>query len=88
MRSYYFTFGYGAGHPFNGGWIIVKSQNIEIAQRIYQLYFPDKSDSNELNCSMIYTENEFKRTQMYKNGNYGKRCHGIIEYKQFKQKAV
>lgn len=88
MRSYYFTFGCNAKHLFEGGWIIIKAKNKENAQKLFELYFPDKSDLNECKYSMVYSEKEFKRTQMYANGNYGKRCHGIIEFKKFKQKAV
>ncbi len=88
MRSYYFTFGCGTEHPFKGGWIIVKAKNKANAKKTFSLYFPDKSESGENNYAMMYSEDEFKCTQMYENGNHGKRCHGIIEFKQLKQKAV
>lgn len=83
MRSYYFTFGCNAKHLFKGGWIIIKAKNKKNAEKVFGLYFSDKSG-----YAMIYSEKEFKRTQMYLNGNYGKRCHGIIGFKKFKQKAV
>lgn len=86
MKSYYFTFGCNAKHPFKGGWIIIKAKNKKNAEKVFGLYFSDKSDFGECKYSMIYSENEFKRTQMYLNGNYGKRCHGIIEFKRFKAK--
>lgn len=86
MRNYYFTFGTLKSHPFHGGWIIVKARSLEKAKSIFNLFFSDETDTQTCNCAFIYTEKEFMNTQMYENGNFGRRCHGIISFKAFKNK--
>lgn len=74
MNKYYFTFG-TEGQPYKGGWVIVESDNINVAIGIFRAIYPDKQD-RVLNCSHCYTEDEFKRTKMYENNdNFGSACH-------------
>ena len=50
------------------------------------MYFPNRENPMICNCSIVYTEKDFKDTQMYISGNFGKRCHGIIGFKALKNK--
>ena len=71
---------------FYGGWIIVKARNLRSAIEIFKMYFPNRENPMLCNCSIVYTEKDFKDTQMYISGNFGKRCHGIIGFKALKNK--
>lgn len=87
MNNYYFTFGSNdANQPFRGGWVIVKAVSQIAAITIFNTYFPNRKNPQICNCAVIYTENEFVRTQMYQKGNFGRRCHGIIGFKALKNK--
>lgn len=67
---YYVTF--GSDGYFNGGWVEVDADTYSEA---YELF--DKAYSTNAYCS-IYSEEQFKGTNMYKNGNLGARCHEKI----------
>lgn len=87
MKNYYFTFGENdVNQPFRGGWVIVKAVSIGAAMRIFNEYFSNHRESQMCNYAIVYNESEFKKTQMYKNGNFGRRCHGIIGFKALKNK--
>lgn len=77
MKKFYFTYG-SEGHPFVGGWTEVEAPDMNSACSIFQVVHPNKS-GDCLNCSSIYAEDEFKRTQMAgPKGNFGARCHEKI----------
>lgn len=77
INNYYFTFGTSESFPFQGGWVIIKAPNMIAARKIFACYFPNTSDC--LNCSFVYTEEEFLFTKMYEEGhNMGAGCHLII----------
>ena len=77
INNFYFTFGTDEAFPFQGGWVIVKAPDMMTARQIFMLYFP--SVSGYLNCAFVYSEEEFKKTKMYKDGeNMGAGCHMII----------
>ena len=78
MNNYYFTYG-SEGHPFKGGWTRVRCESLDIAIKIFKLYHPNKEGFCCLNCSDYYTEEQFRKTSMYKNGNFGEFTHEIIE---------
>lgn len=76
MLRFFFTYG-TSGQPFRGGWTEVHAENVEKACEAFQAYHPSK-EGNLLACSSVYTEAEFKKTEMYRTDNFGARCHEII----------
>lgn len=72
----YFTYG-SDGQPFVGGWTEVEAPDVHTACAAFRAYHPDKTEGL-LNCSSIYNQNDFERTEMYRNGNFGSRCHEVI----------
>lgn len=76
MTRFYFTYGTG-GQPFVGGWTEVEAPNYSAACAAFRAYHPDKTNGL-LNCSSVYDEEYFKRTEMYRDGNFGCRCHEVI----------
>lgn len=86
MKNYYFTFGKLKTHPFYRRLDHSKARNLRSAIEIFKMYFPNRENPMLCNCSIVYTEKDFKDTQMYISGNFGKRCHGIIGFKALKNK--
>lgn len=84
MPTFYFTYG-SSGHPYYGGWTEIEAADIQTACKVFQGLHPNKR-GDSLNCSCVYTEEQFKKTSMYADGNFGIRCHeriGVtIEYPQ------
>lgn len=88
MENFYFTFGTDKSQPFYGGWIIVKAKNMREAALIFKMYFPNLRHPEFCNCAGIYSEQDFQETGMYKQGNFKRRCHGIIGFKPLKNIGV
>ena len=79
LKSFYFTFGTDEEFPFRGGWIIIESPNMIAAKNIFKEYFPPRDTGGCLNYSFCYSEEEFKKTIMYKEyDNLGAGCHITI----------
>lgn len=84
LRTYYFTYGDDPEQPFCGGWTEVRARNMSEAVCLFREKHPDKLISKEagyfglLNCAFVYTEDQFKDTTMYTDGNRGFRCHERI----------
>ena len=76
MARFYFTYGTD-GQPYVGGWTEVEAPDRKSACAVFRAYHPDKWEGL-VNCSSIYTEEQFKETRMYLEGNYGFRCHEVI----------
>ena len=76
MPKFYFTYG-TEGQPFFGGWTEVDAPGIHAACAAFRAYHPDKI-AGIVNCSSIYDEEQFKRTEMYRKSNFGCRCHEVI----------
>lgn len=76
MSRFYFTYG-SEGQPFRGGWTVVEAPNRMAAVGAFCVFHPDKTE-RLLNCSDIYDEERFMRTEMADTGNLGSRCHEII----------
>ena len=76
MPKFYFTYGTD-GQPFVGGWTEVEAPDRRAACAAFRSYHPDKTEGL-LNCSSVYDEAWFKQTEMYRNGNFGVRCHERI----------
>lgn len=74
-----FYFSYGTeGHPYVGGWTEVEAQDFHSACCAFRAVHPNK-ENDCLNCCSIYTEDEFKRTQMAGlKGNLGAGCNEKI----------
>ncbi|WP_317316426.1 hypothetical protein [Longibaculum muris] len=70
--KYYFTFGTAEYFPYQGGHVIVKARSRYEAAEKFRKEFPDYQEGF-LNCSFIYSEEEWKETNM-KNSV----CHEII----------
>ncbi len=68
MAKYYFTFGYDAG----GGWTEVTADSYYKASEVFKLYHPP-FEGDFLPCAGMYSEKEFKKTKMFRDGNFGKR---------------
>lgn len=76
MERFYFTYG-THGQPYIGGWTVVEAENIGIATAAYRAYHQDIVPGF-LNCGGVYTEDQFMKTTMSQNGNYGFRCREVI----------
>ena len=77
MARFYFTYGTG-GQPFVGGWTEVEAEDARAACAAFRAYHPDKAEGL-LNCSSVYTEEQFKRTEMAgPSGNFHRFCHEVI----------
>lgn len=77
MARFYFTYGTD-GQPYVGGWTEVEAPDVRAACAAFRAYHPDK-DEGLLNCSSVYTEEQFKRTEMAgPNGNFHRFCHEVI----------
>lgn len=76
MAKFYFTYGTD-GQPFFGGWTEVEAPDAHAACAAFRAYHPDKTE-DLVNCSSIYDEEKFKLTEMYRESNFGFRCHEII----------
>ena len=77
MAIFYFTYGTSEQFPYRGGWTEVEANTEREATCAFRAYHPDHSP-HCLNCSDVYTEERFKRTTMYTEGNFGARCHERI----------
>ena len=76
MNRFYFTYGTSETMPFRGGWTEVIADTKEQAINIFNIIHKPRHEGI-VNCSFIYTEEEFKTTNMYKeNSNFGQ---GLVE---------
>ena len=76
--NFYFTFGTDEDQSFYGGWVKIIAEDKDQAYEKFRKCFPDR-EQGTLNCAFVYTEDEFKKTKMPIRGNYGFKCHEIIE---------
>lgn len=76
MANFYFTYG-SEGHPFYGGWTEVLAPNARLACEAFRHCHPDRANGL-LNCSSVYDEANFRKTEMCKDGNFGAKCHELI----------
>ncbi len=78
MKKFYFTFGTDRQYPFYLGYIIIYAPNGKVAREIFKAYFPNRPGSSAINCSFIYSEEEFMK---YWDETWSKsKCHGIIKF--------
>ena len=77
MAKFIFTYG-TEGQPFYGGWTEVQADDMELAEAAFRIFHPSKH-GDLLNCSSVYTEEEFSRSKMAgPGGNFGRFCHETI----------
>lgn len=78
MAKFYFTYGATDNMPFIGGWTEIEAPNLTAAVMAFRLFHPDRN-KGIVNCSFIYTEEQFKKTDMSgADGNYYRHCHERI----------
>lgn len=75
--KFYFTYGSDDRHPFKGGWTEVTADNQRMALAAFSAVHPKVDD--QPNYASMYSEDMFIATSMYKNDNFGARCHETIE---------
>lgn len=73
---FYFTYG-SEGQPFSGGWTEIEAPDARSACALFRAFHPDKTEGF-LNCSSVYSEDSFFKTEMPKEGNLGARCRERI----------
>lgn len=74
MANFYFTYGTNKNFPFRGGWTEITAPDVSAACHIFRAVHPDKIDGI-LNCADIYSEESFRKTNMYlENNNFGIGC--------------
>ena len=79
MQTYYFTFGISPDFPYQDGWIEIQAPTMGQAMITFSKKYPHPKH-NVLNCAFIYDERQFRATRMYKEGNFGRRCHETIRW--------
>lgn len=77
MAKFYFTYGTSRQYDYQGGWTEVEASDMGTACAAFRAYHPDKS-KGIMNCGLVYTEELFKATKMYTEGNLGAYCHERI----------
>lgn len=83
MSKFYFVYKNCEGSPFTNGWSTVIAPTLDAARALFRAVHPDYNPG-ELNCSLVYTKEQFKKTEMYEKGNGGKREHEIIKINAIK----
>lgn len=79
MEKYYFTYGGGdAEQPFYGGWSEVYADS-ESTARDKHMKMHGLSSHGNVRCAGVYDEAHFKNTGMSRYGNFGMKCHEVIE---------
>ena len=83
MQKTYFTFGTSQTFPYQNGWIEIEAPSQTKACEYFKNKYPHPTKPDILNCSFIYSEEEFKNTIMFKEqNNLGAACHEKITTKQ------
>lgn len=76
MGKFYFTYGTGE-QPFYGGWTEIEAPSQAAACTIFKMFHPDKT-AGLLNCSSVYSAENYEKSNMFKNGNFDRFCHERI----------
>lgn len=70
-KNYYFTYGTDKGFPFILGWTRVVAPSYESAVAAFKSFHPCRNDYGTINCSSIYTEEQFFASSLPLEGNGG-----------------
>ena len=76
MPKFYFTYGTD-GQQFVGGWTEVEAPTVKAAVIAFRAFHPDKTPGL-LNCSDVYPQEQFERSEMFREWNFGFRRHEVI----------
>jgi hypothetical protein len=63
--------------PFYKGWIEIDAPTEGMAREAFRACYPDRHEGT-LNCSFVYTQDEFEKTDMFKNVYPDEYCHQKI----------
>lgn len=78
MRKFYFTYGSSdRKQPYHGGWSEVIARSLDDAIDEYVKFHP--RHDGLIPCAGIYGAGYFEKTEMYKSGNFGRKCREVIE---------
>ena len=75
-ETFYFSFGTANYFPYKHGWVEVRANSREEACKLFSSHFPNRNGM--LNCSFVYNEREWARTEM-SQGLPGQVCHQVID---------
>lgn len=75
QKKFYFT--YGSAHWPGGGWTEVFAEDRYHAEELFCKKHP-RNEYGQIVCCSVYEEEDFKKTRMFKEGNFGKRCVEVI----------
>ena len=75
FENIYFTYG-SSGQDFSGGWTRVVATDLRQAIALFRMYHPDHNGF--IHCCSMYREDDFKKTKMYSEGNFGKFENEVI----------
>lgn len=75
-ETFYFSFGTADYFPFKRGWVEVRANSREEACKLFSSHYPNRNGM--LNCSFVYNEREWARTEM-SQGLPGQVCHQVID---------
>ena len=79
MSIFYFTYGSDERFPYQGGWTEVEAPTLKDACDLFRLVHPWRDPTVPIgNYSDVYTEEEFRETDMPLYGNRGAYCHERI----------
>lgn len=70
IKNFYFTYGTSESYPFQGGWTKIEAFNRECAIQIFKALHPNIHEGI-INCCDMYTEEEFRQSEMWSKGNLG-----------------
>lgn len=77
MDPWYFTYGSSPNFPYNGGWTTVIAECRQDAVKKFRMKHPDKTQGI-INCSDIYSIDDFRKTKMPIEGNRGSKEKEVI----------
>lgn len=60
-HPFFYTFGSDEKFPFQNGYIVVWAPSIEVSNQIFQSVYPNRPDSDCLNCAFVYTKAEWDK---------------------------
>lgn len=75
-QKFYYTFG-SEGQPYDGGWVEIIAEDFHEADKLFNKRY-GCSPGGFIRCAGRYTEETFKKTSMYKRGNFGSFCHDTL----------
>ena len=79
-KRFFCTFGDSKYFPYHDGWVEVIADSFNDAKRIFEDRYPSPKNGKSYfpRFAFIYSEQEFVKTDMWKYGNFGFRCHEVI----------